>query len=422
MPKQNKYLKIGFFVSAVFCGGLFVSDWTQASDSITTMTDQQKKDLEKKQDQIDAINAKIKAYKQIIDLKTRQGSTLSDQITTLGAQANKLELEIDQNEKQIEDLEGGIGMLATRIREKEILIAQQKRILSELMRTHYDNYSSGNIAPLFLTSSENLLYFKQDDWTSEVGDKVREMLDSVQTLRDSLSQEKTIIEAKKKEVDTLHAQLSERNDYLESTKENKAQLLAKTQVEAKKYDSLVDDLQKQRDEIEQEINDLEADKLGDLNLSDMPAFKHGLFDYPVKKVVITQKYGKTSFSKNYASGKHNGVDFGVSAGTPIYAPLGGKVVGVGNNGRYAYGKWVAIDHGNGIITLYGHMSSQSVSKGSSLKTGDKIGLSGNTGYSTGPHLHFTVFSSKTFELVKSTKVNNLWIPIGATVNPMNYLP
>lgn len=422
MLKQNKNLKIGFFISTVFCGGLLFSVSARATDSVVELSTQQKKDLEKKQDQIDAINAKIKAYKQIIDLKTRQGSTLVDQITTLEAQANKLELEIDQNKKQIEDLEGNIGTLSTRIDEKQILVAQQKKILSELMRTYYDNYSSGSITPLFLTSSENLLYFKEGDWTSEVGDKVREILDSVQTLRDSLAQEKTTLEAKKKEVDTLHAQLSERSNYLASTKENKAQLLAKTQVEAKKYDSLVDDLQKQRDEIEQEINDLEAEKLGDLNLSDMPAFQHNLLAYPVKKATITQGYGKTAYSSHYVSGKHNGVDFGTPSGTPIYAPLGGKIVGVGNNGRYAYGKWIAIDHGNGIITLYGHMSAQSVSKGDTVKTGDKIGLSGNTGYSTGPHLHFSVFSSKTFELAQSKVVSNLFIPIGATVNPMNYLP
>jgi murein DD-endopeptidase MepM/ murein hydrolase activator NlpD len=168
---------------------------------------------------------------------------------------------------------------------------------------------------------------------------------------------------------------------------------------------------------------LEAGKLDDLNLKDMPAFKRGLLAYPLKKYTISQGYGKTKFSKKaYASGKHNGIDFGAPSGTPVYTPLGGKVVGVGNNGRYAYGKWIAIDHGNGMITLYGHLSSQSVSKGEKVDTGEKIGAVGNTGYSTGSHLHFSVFSSKTFELAKSKVVSNLYIPIGATVNPMNYLP
>ena len=216
-------------------------------------------------------------------------------------------------------------------------------------------------------------------------------------------------------------QLTERNDYLESTKDNKAYLLTKTQAEVNKYDSLVDTLQKQRDEINSEIEDLEAGKVG--QLSGMPSFQKGLLAYPLKKFSVSQGYGKTSFSKKaYASGKHNGIDFAAPTGTPLYAAGKGKIIGTGNLGRYAYGKWVAIDHGNGIVTLYGHMSSISVSKGGKVDTGEKIGSVGSTGYSTGSHVHFTVFSANSYELVSSKTVKGLLIPIGATVNPNVYLP
>jgi murein DD-endopeptidase MepM/ murein hydrolase activator NlpD len=99
------------------------------------------------------------------------------------------------------------------------------------------------------------------------------------------------------------------------------------------------------------------------------------------------------------------------------------VVATGNNGRYAYGRWIAVDHGNGIVTMYGHLSSIVKSKGSIVKKGDTIAKSGNTGNSTGPHVHFTVFSAKSFEVVPSKSVLSVKdIPIGATVNPKNYLP
>jgi murein DD-endopeptidase MepM/ murein hydrolase activator NlpD len=143
----------------------------------------------------------------------------------------------------------------------------------------------------------------------------------------------------------------------------------------------------------------------------------------LKKFTISQGYGKTSFSKKaYVSGKHNGIDYAAPTGTALYAAGKGKVIDMGNLGRYAYGKWVAIDHGNGIITLYGHMSSISVSKGSKVDEGDKIGAVGSTGYSTGSHVHFTVFSANSYELVSSKTVKGLLIPIGATVNPNVYLP
>jgi septal ring factor EnvC (AmiA/AmiB activator) len=105
IPQQNKYLVKSLFLTALFCGGVFFTAWANAEDpSVTELSAAQKKELEKKQDQIDAINAKIKAYKQIIDLKNRQGSTLGDQIESLQAQADKLQLEIDVNKKKIDDL------------------------------------------------------------------------------------------------------------------------------------------------------------------------------------------------------------------------------------------------------------------------------------------------------------------------------
>src|SRR3990167_574069 len=423
MTQKNKNLYTSLFLAALFCSGVFFVAWANAEEpSVTEMTAAQKKALENKQDQLDAINAKIKAYNQIINLKQRQGSTLADQIRSLEAQANKLELEINLNKKKIDDLEDDVESLASRITEKEFLIDRQKQMLSELMRIYYDDYS-GNNTTIILSANETLSYLNQEGWTIEVNDKVSDLLDSVKTLRESLIGERVTLEEKKKEADTLHIQLTERDEYLESTKDNKAYLLAKTQAEVDQYDNLVDDLQKQRDEIESEIEELEAGKLDGLNLKDMPSFQKSLLAYPLKKFTVSQGYGKTKFSKSaYKSGKHNGIDFAAPTGTSIYAPLGGKVVGVGNNGRYAYGKWVAIDHGNGLITLYGHMSSQSVSKGEKVDEGEKIGAVGNTGYSTGPHVHFSVFSAKSFELVQSKVVKNLWIPIGATVNPSVYLP
>jgi len=423
MTQKNKNLYTSLFLAALFCSGVFFVAWANAEEpSVTEMTAAQKKALEKKQDQKDALDARIKALLQIIALKNRQGATLNDQIQSLQAQANKLQLEIDFNQQKLEDLGESIIQLSSRIAEKETLMNSQRQILSELMRLYYSDYSD-TATTLVFSSQETLSFFNQENWTTEVSNKISELLDSIKTLRESLVNERTTLEEKKKEADTLQTQLSARNEYLESTKDNKAYLLAKTQAEVDKYDNLVDDLQRQRDEIESEIEELEAGKLDGLNLKDMPSFQKSLLAYPLKKFTVSQGYGKTKFSKSaYKSGKHNGIDFAAPTGTSIYTSLGGKVVGVGNNGRYAYGKWVAIDHGNGLITLYGHMSSQSVSKGKKVDAGEKIGAVGSTGYSTGPHVHFSVFSAKSFELVQSKVVKNLWIPIGATVNPSVYLP
>lgn len=108
----------------------------------------------------------------------------------------------------------------------------------------------------------------------------------------------------------------------------------------------------------------------------------GSLTYPIQGATITSYFG-------YRWGRlHEGVDFGVSEGTTVRAADGGVVVQSGWNG--AYGICVQIDHENGMKTLYAHCSSTLVSAGERVYKGQAISLSGNTGRSTGPHLHFEV--------------------------------
>lgn len=412
MKQQNKHYCLSLFLVALLCGSVFYTAFVQAAnDSIANLS------KEKLEDKYAQLTAQIKAAKQILALKQNQGSTLSDQIQSLEAQANKLELEIGLNKKKIENLEGDVNTLATRISEKELLLNRQKQMLSELLRIYYTDYASTTTATLIFSADETLSYLNQEGWTTEVNGKVSDLLDSVKTLRESLVVERTALEDKKKEADMLHVQLTERNDYLENTKDNKAGLLAKTQAEVTKYDNLVDTLQKQRDDIQEAIENIEAGKID--QLTGLPRAGSGVLGYPVSKVAISQGYGKTRYSKHYKSGKHNGIDFTGPTGTPIFAAADGKVVGTGNLGRLAYGKWVAIDHGNGLVTLYGHLSVINVSKGEKVTRGKTIAKMGSTGDSTGPHVHFTVYATNSYEV---TNYQGKALPVGASVNPTQYLP
>jgi murein DD-endopeptidase MepM/ murein hydrolase activator NlpD len=137
-----------------------------------------------------------------------------------------------------------------------------------------------------------------------------------------------------------------------------------------------------------------------------PAASQG-FVWPVQGT-ITQNFGPTSLSlepayEGYAH-FHQGLDIANSMYTPIHAAGSGTVIFAGwsNSG---YGFCVKIDHGNGLVTLYGHMAQQpSVSVGESVSAGELIGKMGSTGASTGPHTHFAVLK------------NGVW------TNPLNYLP
>lgn len=417
---KRVFLAFSFLVGLGMLWFFVSKDAVWAADSIDELTKEQKDAIEDKQDQLDEIKAKIKAYKQIVDLKQRQGAALSDQLEAFEAQAKALELEISTNAQELKSLDQEIINLGNRIEQKEAVIASQKKILAEIMRGSYEDKSEFSFEIITNTSRfENPL--QADEWTHSTSQKMREVLGSLRSLRTSLIEERKGYTDKKVQADKLREDLESQEDYLDQVQENKRQLLAKTQSEVKKYDALVDDLEEQRKAIENEIEDIESAKTAALDLKDVPGYKKGLLKYPLEKVVRTQGYGKTKFTRWYTF--HNGVDFAASVGTKVMAAADGKVVGIGNNGRYAYGRWMAIDHGNGLVTMYGHLSAYSKKVGDKVKQGDTIAKSGNTGYSTGPHLHFTVFSTKSFDVVPSKSIKSVRdIPVGATINPTVYLP
>lgn len=88
---------------------------------------------------------------------------------------------------------------------------------------------------------------------------------------------------------------------------------------------------------------------------------------------------------------HSGIDIVVNMGTPVKAAMDGVVAAVGYNA--SYGNYVILNHGGGLQTLYGHLSRAAVAQGQSVRQGTVIAYSGNTGYSTGPHLHFGVYKN-----------------------------
>ncbi|MGB4834245.1 MAG: peptidoglycan DD-metalloendopeptidase family protein [Candidatus Moraniibacteriota bacterium] len=416
---------------AAFClllvGTVTLSERVRAEDTLDTLTAEQQDALDDRQDELDDIKAKIKAYKEIVGLKQRQGAVLGDQIEGLEAQAKMLELQIGQNQQALAEIQSDVQILAERISQKEGFIVKQRDILSEIMRGYYADQSTLIPSEFIVNASRVANPLQESEWKSETGAKVSEVLSSLKSLREGLKSEHAALLDKEKAADTLRLQLEEQDSRLDSTKENKAKLLAKTQSEVQKYDALVDDLEKQREEIENEIESLESGKIDALDTKDLPSFTKGLLSYPLKKVILTQSYGKTSFAKKSGfygkTGFHNGVDFAATVGTSVMAAADGKIIAIGNNGQYAYGRYIAVDHGNGLVTMYGHLSSVTRKLGDKVKRGDTIAKSGNTGNSTGPHVHFSVFSAKSFDVVPSKYVKSVKdIPVGATVNPKSYLP
>jgi murein DD-endopeptidase MepM/ murein hydrolase activator NlpD len=148
-----------------------------------------------------------------------------------------------------------------------------------------------------------------------------------------------------------------------------------------------------------DVNDIKSDvlKAGEtlfipgarMNDMDLRLSLGELFIYPVQSRYITSPYGMRKDPISGALNFHTGIDFRANTGATVMAALDGVVSVVTEN--WLYGKYIIITHDNGYKTLYGHLNSYSVKQGDRVARGKKIGEAGNTGYSTGSHLHFTVY-------------------------------
>lgn len=122
---------------------------------------------------------------------------------------------------------------------------------------------------------------------------------------------------------------------------------------------------------------------------------------PISGGRLTSNFGRRNRPTRGASSYHKGVDWATPTGTAVYASCGGTVARAGWGSGYGY--CVYINHPDGRQTRYGHLSKVLVSAGQTVSQGQKIALSGNTGVSTGPHLHFEILIN------------------GSQVNPLKYL-
>jgi murein DD-endopeptidase MepM/ murein hydrolase activator NlpD len=120
-----------------------------------------------------------------------------------------------------------------------------------------------------------------------------------------------------------------------------------------------------------------------------PITRQIVFTAPVRGYAINSTFGLRKLAIEAKARAHKGVDIAAPKGTAVFTAAEGAVVRTGYDAA-GYGNFIEVRHPNGMTTLYGHLSRIDVAHGDAIATGQRIGLVGSTGYSTGPHLHFEV--------------------------------
>ena len=222
----------------------------------------------------------------------------------------------------------------------------------------------------------------------ELEKSYRESVAELKAVKAEYEEAKAEMESSKKELEALKVQ--QEKDIAEA-----AAVISSLQSDISSNSSFLSQLSAQEKALQAEINK----KVNELNEQQKPnngssggsVVGSGNLVWPSYCTYITSRQGPRIHPVTGEFKNHGGTDIGASYGTAIWAADSGTVVRSSDGWNGGWGNYVMIDHGNGMQTLYAHMSSRAVSVGQTVSRGQTIGYVGSTGMSTGAHLHFEMY-------------------------------
>ncbi|QQG46301.1 MAG: peptidoglycan DD-metalloendopeptidase family protein [Candidatus Niyogibacteria bacterium] len=383
--------------------------------------------ISEKNKQIAELEKEISEFQQEIEKTSEEADSLKNQINAFTATISKLSREISVAQRKIETAELSLEELGIQIAGKASSIDQFKDSLAEIIR-NMDELESQSLVEIMLAHASLSNFFSDVDYIENLSSEMEIRLAELKSAKSELESEKNKKEELRAQLRDLQSEFNARKSIEENARRQKNDLLKITQNKEAEYQELLKDREAQREAVLNEIQEIEDELRKLIDPESLPEAREGVLAWPIKGAVLTQSYGVTPYSEILYNGKpHNGIDIRAQIGTPVYAAEDGIVMKIGDTDAFprclSYGKWVLIKHPNNLATLYAHLSLIKVNNNDIIKRGELMGYSGDTGYATGPHLHFTVYDANTVEFRPSSlpKSTCKLLPFGGYLNPMAYL-
>jgi murein DD-endopeptidase MepM/ murein hydrolase activator NlpD len=402
--------------------------------SVSELEDQ----IKVKNEDIRNLQSELSKLRSELSELNNQSKTLGNAVAELDTTRKKLLTEIKITEDKIGKANNSIDLLEYEIGEKETSINKTKKAIVEGIRKMHE-IDSRSFAYNILSQKNFSESLGEIDTIIQFQKSLRDKSEQLRIEQDSLS--KTIKEQEevRQELVSFKSEVLGQKEVVEKNKSEKDLLLKQTKNQEAEYQKIIAEKERLRAEFEAELNDYESRLSFILDPKSVPEAKNGVLAWPLDNILITQGFGLTKDSAKLYShrqgawnGKHTGVDFRAN-NDPVKAMASGTVIGSGNTDlvcpRASFGGWILIKYDNGLASIYSHMSTVTVKNNQKVKAGDIVGYSGNTGYSTGPHLDVKVVpaSAVTIETwpSKGCAGKNYTTPIvagGTYFDPLSYLP
>ena len=334
----------------------------------------------------EARDAQAELEKQIEAIQSDKSKALEEK-ALLDRQNDKLRSEISLLQQQSDETQTRITELTQKEQEQYELFCRQVREEEERGTVSYWSV-------LFKASSFTDLLARMD-FVNEVMDYDRQVISDLQTTRRQLTEDKAALEQQKSEMESSQTKLQQQVDAAST-------LIREYEETEAGHQAMLDEAAEDEARIQALIRQQQSG--GSSGGSGSSGSNSGVDGYiwPTNNTrLVTSPYGER-WCPFHGYESHNGADIDAARGSAVLAAKSGRVIQAGWNG--GYGISVMIAHDDGITTLYGHMDSCSVSVGQTVSQGETIGICGNTGNSSGAHIHYTMYKN------------------GGTIDPLPYLP
>ena len=345
-----------------------VNDLKEEASSL----DAEKEELQAKLDALADDKSQAVARKQLLD---QQISNTEAQISNVQAQIDQYAALITQTEEELAEAEeqekAQYELFCSRVREME----------------KQDEVSYW--AVLFRATSFTDLLGRLDA-VNEIMKYDQGIIDDLKALQEESEEKKTTLEDSKTESEAAKAELVSKKSELDTQRSQANAIIQELTANESETEAVLADLEAEQDALWAEAQRLSEQLAAQQAAEGKPVQSNpGGYIWPVDSRYITSTVGGRTSPGGIGSTNHKGTDIGrVGYTSPIYASKSGTVIV--SQYSSSYGNYVVISHGSGNTTLYAHMSSRKAEVGQYVNQGDVIGITGSTGNSTGPHLHFEV--------------------------------
>lgn len=355
-----------------------------------------RQELNQRRERLQQAEKRISEFKERIQLKKQEARTLESQLEIMDDTIEELDLTIGRTVAEIEETAIEIESVSEDVKIKEEEINKQRDLLGEYIRALHTVDRQSTVA-VFLKYDTFSDVIHEASTFEELHGRAQTTFDNLKKLHQELTDKQRDLQDFQATLKSLQQRQEGQQKTVEAQRTAKNRILELTNSQEKQYQGLLKQSQQTHQQAQADIAELDSlirEELKKQGVGELPSV--GTMDWPIDPVFgVSCEFHCGGYPFAYLIGAHSGTDIPAYVGTPIKAPADGYVARTHDSGGSGY-SYIMLIHGEGVSTVFGHVSGFAVSEGQAVKRGTVIGYTGGApgtrgaGLSSGPHLHFEV--------------------------------